>query len=579
VIGMDIIMTCDECGAEISEEALICPECNAALKRTNDGDTPCAAPAPPAEPDSDDAYDSAPARPTELSSWDVFDASTPPAEPDSDADHSGSPRRPTTRGKIKKTLIPTLVAAAVVILFSVLWLAGVFTHGNNEKDPASPTLTDGTPQNDIDNEETSNIDTEEEEEPQPTAQPPEQGGEIPGEGWETEVTGAIDYAFTPDQTGPWQLLTYNNYGSKPCLTLLNSDGMVLAESKDVLQDANSIMVIKLFEGVTYTIRAGFCNNDTGKYTLSVSPADMIPGYGEDIRINGTTGCLFTPDQAGIWELRASSDGVSDPYMKVYEPDDRLIAEDDDSGGGFDALVSVNLNPRTVYTIIVGFYESDSYNCTLTLSLTAEAETGISTQPQAGSQLPVDGGSLQVTAPMDFTFAPDQDGVWIFTALNMTGDDPFLSIQGLDGTLVTEYGAGRWDHKTELFVYLFNGAAYKVSADYYGEGIDSSYMLNVVPPTLLSGNGGQFQIIDGDAGLIFVPDQSGSWEFRTSNNGSCDPYIIIYSQSGKVVGEDDDGAGNSNALATVKLTAEETYIIRAGYHSFNPDNYTLTVTRK
>jgi hypothetical protein len=86
-------------------------------------------------------------------------------------------------------------------------------------------------------------------------------------------------------------------------------------------------------------------------------------------------------------------------------------------------------------------------------------------------------------------------------------------------------------------------------------------------------------LNASQGLLFTPSQSGTWEFRTSNNGSSDPFLIVFAPDGSQLGNNDDGAGNKNALLTLELTAGETYDIKAGYYGSGPAQYDLSIARR
>lgn len=76
--------------------------------------------------------------------------------------------------------------------------------------------------------------------------------------------------------------------------------------------------------------------------------------------------------------------------------------------------------------------------------------------------------------------------------------------------------------------------------------------------------------------FFTPDRTGLWQFRTSNNGDSDPFLMLFAPGGEGMMDDDDGAGDLNSLIIAMLTAGSTYSIYAGFYDYNAQgSYTLT----
>jgi len=195
----------------------------------------------------------------------------------------------------------------------------------------------------------------------------------------------------------------------------------------------------------------------------------IPDAGGNIQVNGTTEFLFTPVLSGDWEFVTSNNGTSDPLLEIFDMTGRLLADDDDSGEGYNAHITIHLDAGTTYMINARFWGSGSGSYTLTVSNTSSANV-----------IPSGGGSVRVTEATDF---------------------------------------------------------------------------------------------------VFTPDRSGTWEFRTSDNGNSDPMLYLYVLHGNLVAEDDDSGGNLNALITANLDAGESYVINARFWADGGGSYLLTVTRR
>lgn len=195
----------------------------------------------------------------------------------------------------------------------------------------------------------------------------------------------------------------------------------------------------------------------------------------------------------------------------------------------------------------------------------------------GGELPVF-GSIQVNNATSYAFTPDRTGLWVFYTAS-TGSDPMLTIYEEAGIFIMRDDDGLGDafYNSELVVYLTVGTSYIVQASFYG-GASGRCTLTVKAPIAVPDAGIEMSV-NASQGYIFTPSQSGSWEFRTSNNGAYDPFLIVYAPDGSQLGNDDDGAGNKNALLTLDLQAGETYDIYAGFYESGPAYYDLSIVRR
>ncbi len=63
-------------------------------------------------------------------------------------------------------------------------------------------------------------------------------------------------------------------------------------------------------------------------------------------------------------IRVAGDGISDPRVKVFDPAGSKIAEDDDSGGAYGALLTVTLPAAGEYIIRVDTWGGGAYTLTV-----------------------------------------------------------------------------------------------------------------------------------------------------------------------------------------------------------------------
>ena len=308
---------------------------------------------------------------------------------------------------------------------------------------------------------------------------------------------------------------------------------------------------------------------------------VIPGGGGDVRIDGETGCTFVPNQSGMWEFRTYGSGSSDPYIAVMDSRGDFIVQDDDGGGGYDALCSANLNAGESYTVYVFFWEGPSYSTTLSTTFTGGGAPTAPADPGGSGTLPGRGGSTQVNGGGGIQFTPEITGIWVIYTSNNGSSDPILELRDSNANLLSEDDDGWGDLNSLLTVILIAGERYTILIDFFGGG-PGSCTLNAKPPEVINASGGSVPV-NNTAGFIFTPTQSGTYELRTANNGNYDPYMYVYDPNG-YVGDNDDDGGNMNAVLTLNLTAGVYYHILIGFWDASGSltgvgNCTLEVTRR
>jgi len=283
----------------------------------------------------------------------------------------------------------------------------------------------------------------------------------------------------------------------------------------------------------------------------------------------TEASFFRFSETGTWEFRTYNSGDSDPYLKIYNADGNELAGNDDGAGDLDAVIIIELDSPV--TIEVGFWWSTSTSTTLSISPVS------TTEPATGDAIPEGGGEVRINGPTSLSFVPNQTGIWVLYTANNQSSDPILAIRDSAGNVIMEDDDNMGDYNAELVVFLFEGEIHTVDAGFWSSG-SGSYDLIVKAPETIPANGGVIDMVAAQ-GFIFVPDQNGEWEFRTSNSGVYDPFLVLYDDEWFVIADDDDGGEGYNAMFIVTLTAGERYHLYAGFLDSGPAPYTLTVTKK
>ena len=205
-------------------------------------------------------------------------------------------------------------------------------------------------------------------------------------------------------------------------------------------------------------------NDMESSTIvSLPGGGTIPGGGGRVIVNGSARYTLTPDKSGIWSIRTSDNGDDDPMLEVYDSGGRLIAEDDDSGWGNNALLFARLNAGSVYTVVATFYNTYSGGCVLTAA--------------PAQALPAGGGAVSVNGTAAYTFTPENTGEWTFRTSGNGDSDPFLSLFDEHGNYIDDDDDSGDNMNAELTVSLIAGTTYIIDADFY-DGVQGSYTLTI-----------------------------------------------------------------------------------------------------
>jgi len=99
---------------------------------------------------------------------------------------------------------------------------------------------------------------------------------------------------------------------------------------------------------------------------------------------------------------------------------------------------------------------------------------------------------------------------------------------------------------------------------------------VVPNNMqMQDSGGSLRIIN-ESEVEFTPDRSGSWGIWTSDNGTDDPLLILFDESGNILEENDDYGNSRNSYISYDLEAGTAYTVSAGFYIGTTGEYTLTI---
>jgi TolB-like protein len=162
--------------------------------------------------------------------------------------------------------------------------------------------------------------------------------------------------------------TQGNLDTK--LYLYDSRGTLLAEDDDTGPGSNAYIQKVLNPGTAYLRVETYGDSAAGQYVLNTGMQNPIPpdsfenddarSGAKDIQAGSPQRRTFTTvndidmarlriTQAGTYDIRsAAAAGALDTYLALYDNNETLMGEDDDSGEDRDARISTWLNPGTYF---------------------------------------------------------------------------------------------------------------------------------------------------------------------------------------------------------------------------------------
>jgi len=219
--------------------------------------------------------------------------------------------------------------------------------------------------------------------------------------------------------------------------------------------------------------------------------------------------------------------------------------------------------------------------------TSEPEDTTDEEELNQGTLPGAGGTATVSGPTELVFTAEIEGLWTFHTFDSGDHDPHMFLVLSNGTVYQDDDDGMGDSNSLIFVYLDAGMTVSVVIMFYdpetqirGYGPGNTSVI-AKPPIDLPPDGGEIEVT-APQGYMFRPDKAGTYEFRTSNNGDGDPYLMMHDFDCYNIASDDDSGGDKNAMFTIDLAAggpEDEYHLYTIFGGIGPQNYTLTITKK
>ena len=190
----------------------------------------------------------------------------------------------------------------------------------------------------------------------PQSPSPDQSLFIPDSGGVVSGDKKTDYIFTPDSTKIWRFDITEGGDGGITLEVFDPDGDRIGHNS---------RWIYLYSGVTYkismdvwTYSAGYKNS----YTLTISPAGVIPDDGGVIQVDSEARYMFTPDLTGLWTFSTNvNSGDGEPMVWIRDIlKNEEVGDNIDYGVVYDSI-TLELAAGNAYSVSVSFWINGTGN--------------------------------------------------------------------------------------------------------------------------------------------------------------------------------------------------------------------------
>jgi len=172
------------------------------------------------------------------------------------------------------------------------------------------------------------------------------------------------YSVTSSGAG---VLTVETTGSvDTCLEIYDASSNLIGEDDDGGEGSNAKLELFVESSITYLLLLrGYDKNETGPYSIralfEAAPADegnTQRSKAVTLKHDDSILVFFRSPSESRWYkydlshpknlLKIWTKGSADTYLKLYDSQEKLVAEDDDSGKDSNAMFAERLDPGTYY---------------------------------------------------------------------------------------------------------------------------------------------------------------------------------------------------------------------------------------
>ncbi len=304
------------------------------------------------------------------------------------------------------------------------------------------------------------------------------------------------------------------------------------------------------------MRALFKNGNGVAYNHSHNP---VLGSYQDF--------YFTPNRTFSYVIETFN-RVGDPYLKIFDVNNNLIAFNDDGANNLNSRINITLNSGQTYRIRVSTYSYKSGSLNFIVRKNGDI------QEAQGTNL----NSLSTTVSNDaiwYEFTAKTNDYYTFYTTGTA--DSYLTLYDASYNQLSFNDDGGTNRNAQIDMYLFKGKKYYIKASTFGMQsgnfnlhvnrqetikIDELYTFSEV---YYNSSGGFPEF------YRFIPAQTKNYVIETYRYEG-DPVLSIYDENMILIANNDDGAGNSNARLSLQLTAGKIYYFRVRSFGSSADGY-------
>ena len=302
----------------------------------------------------------------------------------------------------------------------------------------------------------------------------------------------------------------------------------------------------------------------------------------------------------IYEIALTGDTLIDPYLRVFDPDGNLLAENDDGDDGLDSLLRLNIPETGRYYVVADSYLS-MWEGTYSLEIgsgTAAPESGVSSFSIASNDRVIPGEITYGGALNSYTVELNVGMLYTFSLRGVdsgvgTLADPYLELFQNDEFINFSDDSGVGRDSLINFIPAVSGTYTLVASD-YSLSESGSYVLQIGsevyngPPEIAGNIATQASLEDsstvsGEINYQFDEDwfrvelQAGK-QYSFALTGLSDSLLKLLDSSGGFVAFDDDGGDGTDSLLRFVPASDGTYYISAGgYADGDTGSYSLSMS--
>lgn len=259
----------------------------------------------------------------------------------------------------------------------------------------------------------------------------------------------VYYAFTPQNTGDYELFSMSGKDTYACL--YNDNKELLTNNDDGGEGNNFKITYSLIEDTTYYLGIKYYNSsESGDIPVGIAflPQENLNVVG--VSAGGTEYIAFTPSADGNYSFSACS-GM-DTCGTLYDSNWNQLAWDDDGGYERDFIITCSLEAYSTYYLGVNYFSSSDFG-SMAVIMAKSAITGT-------NLVTVSGGSGAYLA-----FTPQTTGNYeIYSDSDL---DPYVDMYDLGFMTLARDDDGGSDNNFRLVTTLEAGTTYLFEIRLYG----------------------------------------------------------------------------------------------------------------